>query len=102
MRGSSICNFLYSIFYVRGGKMDNELLSIKEYGNITVCLKEIMDARHITRNGLARSINVRFEVIDKWYRGRVERMDLDVLARMCYVLDCAPGDIIKYIRPEKD
>ena len=32
----------------------------------------------------------------KWYKGEVEKMDLDVLARICYVLDCSPSDIISY------
>ena len=27
---------------------------------------------------------------------QLEKMDLDVLARICYVLDCSPADIIKY------
>ena len=26
----------------------------------------------------------------------VEKLDLDVLARICYVLECEPADIIKY------
>ncbi len=41
-------------------------------------------------------INTRFEVVDKWYRGQVEKIDGDILARICYVLDCKPGDIIHY------
>ncbi|MBQ8815263.1 MAG: helix-turn-helix transcriptional regulator [Lachnospiraceae bacterium] len=55
-----------------------------------------MDARQITRNALARAINTRFEVIDKWYNGHVEKIDSDILARICFVLDCLPGDIIRY------
>ena len=60
-------------------------------------LKEYMDKHGITRNALARAIDTRFEVIDKWYKGQVEKIDADVLARICYVLNCTPGDIIKYI-----
>lgn len=82
--------------------MNNELFTLKEYGNIEISLKQMMDARHITRNGLARAINVRFEVVDKWYRGQVERMDLDILARICFVLECEPGDIIQYVPPKKE
>ena len=63
-------------------------------------LKEIMDNRNISRNALARAINTRFEVVDKWYNGNVEKIDADILARICYVLDCSPADIIIY-RPEE-
>ena len=57
-----------------------------------------MDERHITRNALARAINARFEVIDKWYNGNVEKIDADVLARICYVLECKTENIIQYER----
>ena len=50
-----------------------------------------MDARGITRNRMARMIDVRYEVIDKWYKGTVERIDADILARLCFVLGCGAG-----------
>ncbi len=55
--------------------------------------------RKIPRNELARAIGTRFEVIDKWYSGDVSRIDADILARICYVLDCQVQDILTY---EKD
>ena len=78
--------------------MDNSrsVITINDYGKITVHIKEIMDSKGITRNYLAKASNTRFEVINKWYNGQVEQMDLDILARICYVLDCTPADITKY------
>ena len=35
-------------------------------------------------------------IIDKWYNGNVEKIDADVLARICYVLECKAEDIIRY------
>ena len=74
----------------------NSILTIKEYGNINICLKELLEEKKITRNYLAKRVDTQFEVIDKWYKGKVERLDLDLLARVCYVLGCEPADIIKY------
>ena len=78
--------------------MDNSksVFTVKEYGRISIHLREVMDSRKITRNSLARALNTRFEVINKWYNNEVEKMDLDILARICYVLECSPADIIKY------
>lgn len=78
--------------------MDNSvvLLTIKDYGKVDICLKEILDTRGITRYHVAKASNTRFEVINKWYENKVEKLDLDVLARICYVLNCVPSDIIKY------
>ncbi len=69
---------------------------IKEYGKMHVCLAEIIDKKHMTRNALARATDTRFEVVKKWYDDSVTTIDLDVLARFCYVLDCRPEDLIKY------
>lgn len=76
--------------------MQNVVFSMKEYGYIEIHLKELMEERGVTRNALARATNTRFEVINKWYQGHVEKIDADVLARICYILDCNPGDIILY------
>lgn len=76
--------------------MENEIFSMKQYGHVEINLKKYMDEKRITRNALARAINARFEVIDKWYSGHVEKIDADVLARICFVLNCTPGDIIQY------
>lgn len=77
--------------------MEKNIFIVNHYGHIEMNLKEYMDKHGITRNALARAIDTRFEVIDKWYKGQVEKIDADVLARICYVLNCTPGDIIKYI-----
>lgn len=82
--------------------MENELYLIKNYGHIEIHLKKYMDENQITRNALARAINTRFEVIDKWYNGHVEKIDADILARICYVLNCTPGDIIHYASQNKN
>lgn len=76
--------------------MLTELYYSKDYGYIEVNIKDFMDAKGVTKNALARAINARFEVINKWYQGDVERIDTDILARICYVLECTPADVISY------
>ena len=66
------------------------------YGKVTLKLAALMDARGITRNRLARLVNTRYEVVDKWYKGHVEKLDLDVLARVCFVLGCSVQDLLEY------
>ena len=72
------------------------VVNLNSYGNITVHLKEIIDQKGITRYRLAKLADTRFEVVEKWCSGTVERIDSDVLARFCYILDCDITDIIKY------
>lgn len=74
------------------------VVNIGSYGNISIHLKELMDARGITRYRLSKLADTRFEVVEKWYSGTIERIDADVLARFCYILNCDINDIIKYTR----
>ena len=72
------------------------VININTYGNISIHLKEIIEAKGITRYRLAKLADTRFEVIEKWCSGTVERIDADVLARFCYILNCDVSDIIKF------
>lgn len=72
------------------------VVNISSYGNISIHLRELLDEKGITRYRLAKLADTRFEVVEKWCAGTVERIDADVLARFCYILDCEITDIIKY------
>ena len=78
--------------------MENSILYTRDYGGIRLHLRELMDRQGINRNQMAKRIGSRFEVVDKWYRGQLEQLDLDVLARLCFVLDCQVGDLLEYTK----
>lgn len=85
--------------YNNNGDIMSDLRSVvnlNAYGKVSIHLRELMEEKGITRYGLAKAAGTRFEVVEKWYSGTVERVDTDVLARFCYVLECNISDIIKY------
>lgn len=41
-------------------------------------------------------IAVNYDLVNRYYNNRVIRVDIDIIARMCYVLDCDINDILKY------
>ena len=72
------------------------VVNLGTYGKISIHLKELIEEKGITRYRLAKLADTRFEVVEKWCSGTVERIDSDVLARFCYILDCEITDIIKF------
>lgn len=82
--------------------MESSILYQREYGMVRLRLRELMDQRRINRNQMARRIGVRFEVVDKWYQGEVEKLDLDILARLCFVLGCQAGELLEYSGPDDE
>lgn len=80
------------------GNIGKEHFTEKKYGHIEVTLRKYMHQKQIKRNALANAVNTHFDVIDKWYSGHIEKIDADILARICFSLNCEPGDIIKYVK----
>ena len=64
-----------------------------EYGSTRVKLAEMLDSRGITRNRLHTLTGVKYEVIDRYYKGNnVELVDLDFLSKVCYLLEYQPPE----------
>ncbi len=73
---------------------------VRDYGRIRVKLAEVMDSRGITRNRLRTLTGVKYDVIDRYYKGtNVIMADLDFLAKVCFVLDCKIEDLLVYECP---
>ena len=73
---------------------------VRDYGRIRIKLAEVMDSRGITRNRLRTLTGVKYDVIDRYYKGtNVIMADLDFLAKVCFVLDCKIEDLLVYECP---
>ncbi len=73
-----------------------QIATMCEYGKIRIKLRSVIEKNNITRYQLSKMTSTRFEVVNKWYNGEVERIDSDVLARFCFVLNCKVEDLIEY------
>ncbi|MGL5435614.1 MAG: helix-turn-helix domain-containing protein [Lachnospiraceae bacterium] len=66
------------------------------YGQIIFKLDELIEKKHLSKNKLSELTGLSFTGIQRYYNGTNKRVDLDVLARLCYALDCNIEDIIEY------
>lgn len=76
--------------------MKDSFYTLKDYGKTTIQLKQIIDMKKISRNKLCNMIATNYDLVNRYYNNKVVRIDLDIIARMCYVLDCDINDLIKY------
>ena len=77
-------------------KENQSVVEMRNYGEIHVRLRELLEQRGMKRNALARAANTRYQVVHKCFRDDVEKIDADVLARFCFVLNCRVEDILEY------
>lgn len=73
-----------------------EVCCNKSYGYIKVNLKDIMDEKNITINQMSRLSKLRYETVRKYYKEEVYLLDIDVLTKFCYFLDCEIDDLLVY------
>ena len=70
---------------------------IRQFGKVDIKLKDYLDSHDITRNSLALATGIRYDVIDRYYKRKVVRIDLENFAKICYALNCKLSDILEYI-----
>ena len=67
-----------------------------EFGDIYCKLDEILNQKNISTYILSEKANVRFQTIQSLRENTANRIDFNVLAKLCYVLECKVEDIIEY------
>lgn len=76
--------------------MDNNIYILKDYGKVEIALKDILEKKNISRNKLCTMIAANYDLVNRYYNNKVIRIDLDIIARMCFALNCNISDILKY------
>ena len=70
-------------------------------GKIYITLESYLQEREISRYKIIKNCNVSQTQLNRYYRNQIERIDLDVLARICDYLQCEISDLLKYVPDEK-
>lgn len=71
----------------------------ENYGNIRIKLAEIMESKHISMNQLSFRTEMQRTQLRNYRDNKIQRLDIDILKRICYVLECDLHDLIEYTPP---
>ena len=72
---------------------------MEEYGTIKIKLDELIKQRGISKNKLSHRAEMQRTQINNYCKGIITRLDTDVLARLCTVLDCKIEELIEFVPP---
>lgn len=75
---------------------------MKSFGTIRIHLEELIQDRGISKNKFSQRAEMQRTQLNNYCNNKVARMDLDVLARICTVLECDISDLLEFIPPEKE
>ena len=68
-----------------------------DYGKLESNLKRVMDEKNVSIYQICRLTGLKFEVVKKYYDNTITRYDSEVVAKLCFVLECDSSDIISYV-----
>ena len=79
-----------------------ELLEYKDYGYIEVSINKVMKKKGISPYSISKKSNISYKTIKRLMDGEaIERVELDILARLWYMFDCELSDLIRYVKPKR-
>ncbi len=75
---------------------------MEPYGKIHIKLDELIRKAGISKNKLSHRAEMQRTQINHYCNNDITRLDIDVLARICTVLDCKIEDLLEFEPPKDD
>ncbi len=74
---------------------------MERYGKIIIHLAELIENAGISKNKLSQRAEMQRTQINRYCKNSIALLDIDVLARICTVLNCGIGDLLEFVPPEQ-
>ena len=75
-------------------------VSMEDWGHVDLKLDEFMKKNNISRSSLSRNAQIHYNQLLKYCRNDMQKVDLNILARICKTINCEIGEIIEYTPPD--
>lgn len=72
------------------------------YGSIRINLDTLIQRAGISKNKLSHKAEMQRSQINQYCNNTITRLDVDVLARICTVLQCEIGELLEFIPPKDE
>lgn len=75
---------------------------MEKFGSVRIELNALIQKSGISKNKLCQRAEMQRTHLNNYCNNSISRLDIDVLARLCTVLHCELGDLLKFIPPEDE
>lgn len=69
---------------------------MSEYGYIKFHIEEILSKRGISKNTMCFDLRLQRTQLNKYCKGKVQRIDVETLCHMCQYLECTVAELMEY------
>ena len=74
---------------------------MERFGTVKINLAQIIEEKGISKNKLSQRAEMQRTQLNNYCNNRISRLDIDVLARLCTVLECDISDLLEFDPSEK-
>ncbi len=75
---------------------------MEQFGTIRIKLAELLEVRGLSKNKLSHRAEMQRTQLNHYCNNTITRLDIDVLARLCTVLDCGIDELLEFVPPSGD
>lgn len=72
-----------------------------EYGIVRIKLEELIKESDLSKNMLSHRAEMQRTQINNYCKNHITRSDIDVLGRLCTVLNYEMSDLLQFVLPEE-
>ena len=72
----------------------------EDFGIIVLRIEEILREKGISKNQICKELDLPRGNFNRYCRNDFQRIDANLICKLCYYLDVDVGDLIVYKRPE--
>ncbi len=73
---------------------------MERFGTVKINLSKLIEESGISKNKLSQRAEMQRTQINHYCNNTITRLDIDVLARLCTVLNCEIGDLLEFVPPQ--
>jgi len=74
---------------------------LAQHGFIRINLPELLAKSGLSKTKLSQRSEMQLGQVNRYYNNNITRLDTDVLARLCTVLNCEIGELLEFV-PSRD
>lgn len=70
-----------------------------EYGSLSLRIEELLKEKEISKNQICKDLDIPRSNFNRYCRDDFQRMDVNLICKLCYYLDVDIVDLITYNKP---
>lgn len=73
-----------------------------KYGYLVMNIEQLLEERGISKNKICKDLDIPRPNFNRYCQNKFQRIDANLICKLCSYLGCSIGDIIAYIPPKND